>query len=153
MLDLSRVLAEAVVRAAARADLGATVAEIERPGTGDDTARLLGPPYLCDADGHETTEAAYYLACNGGKLSIAIDFTRRRGGDATSCARLPLKARRPRQGASQMGGLAKYGLDYASVAAINPRLVYCSIAQASASMGGTPSAPATTSSSRGWPAS
>src|SRR6478609_9735373 len=60
------------------ADYGATVVKIERPGTGDDT-RAWGPPYLRDAQGRDTSEAAYYLACNRGKLSVAVDFTRAEG--------------------------------------------------------------------------
>ena len=122
VLDLSRVLAGPWCTQLL-ADLGATVIKIERPGTGDDT-RGWGPPYLRDAAGRETSEAAYYLACNGGKLSVAIDFTRKAGRDLVRALAV---------GADvlvenfKVGGLQKYGLDYASLAAINPRLVYCSI--------------------------
>ncbi len=122
VLDLSRVLAGPWCTQLL-ADLGATVIKIERPGTGDDT-RGWGPPYLCDADGHETTEAAYYLACNGGKLSVAIDFTRKAGRDLVRALAVEADVLVEN---FKVGGLAKYGLDYASVAAINPRLVYCSI--------------------------
>src|SRR5580765_2451928 len=73
VLDLSRVLAGPWCTQIL-ADLGATVIKIERPGGGDDT-RAWGPPYLKDAQGQDTTEAAYYLACNRGKLSVAVDFT------------------------------------------------------------------------------
>ena len=77
ILDLSRVLAGPWCTQLL-ADLGATVIKIERPGTGDDT-RAWGPPFLQDSAGHDTSESAYYLACNRGKLSVAIDFTRPEG--------------------------------------------------------------------------
>ena len=73
ILDLSRVLAGPWCTQLL-ADLGATVIKIERPGSGDDT-RAWGPPFLKDAQGSDTSEAAYYLACNRGKLSVAVDFT------------------------------------------------------------------------------
>ncbi|MEJ7667626.1 MAG: CaiB/BaiF CoA-transferase family protein [Casimicrobiaceae bacterium] len=122
ILDLSRVLAGPWATQTF-ADLGATVIKIERPGTGDDT-RAWGPPYLKDALGHETSESAYYLSCNRGKLSVAIDFT------------TPAGQKLVRELAAQadalvenykVGGLAKYGLDFASLAGICPRLVYASI--------------------------
>ncbi len=122
VLDLSRVLAGPWCTQLL-ADLGATVIKIERPGTGDDT-RAWAPPYLKDQRGNDTSEAAYYLGCNRGKLSVAIDFTVPEGRDLI-------------RGLAQqadvlvenfkVGGLAKYGLDYASVAALNSRLVYASI--------------------------
>ena len=122
VLDLSRVLAGPWCTQLL-ADLGATVIKIERPGGGDDT-RAWGPPYLKDAEGRDTSEAAYYLCCNRGKLSVAVDFTTPDGqaivGNlARQCDVLVENYK--------VGGLAKYGLDYASVAALNPRLVYCSI--------------------------
>jgi crotonobetainyl-CoA:carnitine CoA-transferase CaiB-like acyl-CoA transferase len=122
VLDLSRVLAGPWCTQLL-ADMGATVIKIEKPGAGDDT-RAWGPPYLRDAKGNDTSEAAYYLACNRGKLSVAIDFTRPAGRDLvrelarTSDAMLENFKR---------GGLARYGLDYASVSAINPGIVYASI--------------------------
>ncbi len=122
VLDLSRVLAGPWCTQLL-ADLGATVVKVERPGTGDDT-RAWAPPYLRDAQGHATTESAYYLACNRGKRSVAIDFTTPEGRELV---------RDLARGSDvlienfKVGGLAKYGLDYASVAALNPRLVYASI--------------------------
>ena len=122
VLDLSRVLAGPWCTQLF-ADLGATVLKIERPGSGDDT-RAWGPPFLKDRDGRDTGEAAYYLACNRGKQSIAIDFTQPEGRD------LVLALARQADVLVEnfkVGGLAKYGLDYGSVAAVNPRLVYASI--------------------------
>jgi formyl-CoA transferase len=122
VLDLSRVLAGPWCTQLL-ADLGATVIKVERPGSGDDT-RAWGPPFLKDRDGRDTAEAAYYLACNRGKRSVAIDFTRPDG------QRL---VRELARGADvlienyKVGGLAKVALDYPSVAAQNPRIVYCSI--------------------------
>jgi crotonobetainyl-CoA:carnitine CoA-transferase CaiB-like acyl-CoA transferase len=122
VLDLSRVLAGPWCTQLL-ADLGATVIKVEKPGSGDDT-RAWGPPYLRDAAGRDTTEAAYYLACNRGKLSVAIDFTQAEGRalvrDLAQQADVVVEN-------FKVGGLAKYGLDYASLAALNPRLVYCSI--------------------------
>ena len=122
ILDLSRVLAGPWCTQLL-ADLGATVIKIEKPGTGDDT-RAWGPPFLKDRDGNDTAEAAYYLACNRGKHSLAIDFTRPEGRDLV----LALAAQSDALVENfKVGGLAKHGLDYASVAPINPRLVYASI--------------------------
>jgi len=122
VLDLSRVLAGPWCTQLL-ADLGACVIKIERPGAGDDT-RAWGPPYLKDAHGRDTSEAAYYLCCNRGKLSVAVDFTMAEGQrivrDLARDADVLVEN-------FKVGGLAKYGLDHASLAAINPRLVYCSI--------------------------
>ena len=122
ILDLSRVLAGPWCTQLL-ADLGATVLKIERPETGDDT-RAWGPPFLQDRDGNDTGEAAYYLACNRGKQSLAIDFTRPEGRDLV----LALAAQSDALVENfKVGGLAKYGLDYPRVAVINPRLVCASI--------------------------
>jgi len=122
VLDLSRVLAGPWCTQLL-ADLGATVIKIERPGGGDDT-RAWGPPYLKDASGHETSEAAYYLCCNRGKLSVAVDFTTPEGqrivNDLARAADVLVEN-------FKVGGLAKYGLDYDSVSRDNPRIVYASI--------------------------
>ena len=122
VLDLSRVLTGPWCTQLL-ADLGAEVLKIEKPGSGDDT-RSWGPPFLKDTQGRDTGEAAYYLACNRGKKSVAIDFTQSEGQAIV---------RELARGADivvenfKVGGLKKYGLDYASLAPINPRLVYCSI--------------------------
>jgi len=122
VLDLSRVLAGPWCTQLL-ADLGATVIKIERPGTGDDT-RAWGPPFLKDADGHDTSEAAYYLACNRGKQSVAVDFTKPQGQRIVRDLALQADVLIEN---FKVGGLAKYGLDYASIAALYPRLVYASI--------------------------
>jgi formyl-CoA transferase len=122
ILDLSRVLAGPWCTQLL-ADLGATVIKIERPGGGDDT-RTWGPPYLKDRDGRDTTEAAYYLSCNRGKLSVAVDFTT---PDGQKIVRDLARQADVLVENYKVGGLKKYELDYASVAARNPRLVYCSI--------------------------
>jgi formyl-CoA transferase len=122
VLDLSRVLAGPWCTQLL-ADLGATVIKIERPGSGDDT-RAWGPPYLRDSQGRDTSEAAYYLCCNRGKLSAAVDFTQ---PDGQKIVRDLARSADVLVENFKVGGLAKYGLDYASIAALNPRLVYCSI--------------------------
>ncbi len=122
VLDLSRVLAGPWCTQLF-ADLGATVIKVERPQTGDDT-RAWGPPYLKDHDGNDTSESAYYLGCNRGKLSVAIDFTRTEG------QQLVIELARTADVLVEnfkVGGLAAYGLDYATLHRANPRLVYASI--------------------------
>ena len=122
VLDLSRVLAGPWCTQLL-ADLGAEVIKIEKPGSGDDT-RSWGPPFLKDTQGRDTGEAAYYLACNRGKKSVAVDFTQSEGQaivrDLARGADIVVEN-------FKVGGLKKYRLDYPSLAAINPRLVYCSI--------------------------
>ncbi len=122
ILDLTRVLAGPWCTQLL-ADLGATIVKIERPGTGDDT-RAWGPPYLKDAQGRDTTEAAYYLCCNRGKLSVAVDFTT---PDGQGIVRDLARQADVLVENFKVGALARYGLDYASLAPENPRLVYCSI--------------------------
>jgi glutaryl-CoA transferase len=122
VLDLSRVLAGPWCTQLL-ADLGAEVLKIEKPGTGDDT-RTWGPPFLKDRDGRDSAEAAYYLGCNRGKKSVAIDFTKPEGRDLV---RDLAKSADVVIENFKVGGLAKYGLDYSSLAALNPALVYCSI--------------------------
>ena len=122
VLDLSRVLAGPWCTQHL-ADLGADVIKIERPGAGDDT-RGWGPPYLKDAQGRDTTEAAYYLCCNRGKRSVAVDFTQPEGRAIVMALAREADVLVEN---FKVGGLAKYGLDYANVAKINPRVVYCSI--------------------------
>ncbi len=122
VLDLSRVLAGPWA-GQNLADLGADVIKVERPGTGDDT-RAWGPPWLQDEAGRPTAEAAYFLSCNRGKRSVTIDLTRPEG--AALVRRLAADSHVLIEN-FKVGGLAKYGLDWPSLRALNPRLVYCSI--------------------------
>ncbi|MCW0182491.1 MAG: CoA transferase [Zavarzinia sp.] len=104
------------------ADLGADVIKIEKPGEGDDT-RGWGPPFIPAADG-SSLGAAYFHSCNRGKRSVAVDIATPEGQVAVRA--LVAEADVLIEN-FKVGGLARYGLDYASLAAINPRLVYCSI--------------------------
>jgi crotonobetainyl-CoA:carnitine CoA-transferase CaiB-like acyl-CoA transferase len=104
------------------ADLGADVIKIENPKGGDDT-RSWGPPFVMGKDG-ENLSAAYYHSTNRGKRSVALDFSTAEG--AETLRKLIATADVVIEN-FKVGGLKKYGLDYESVKAINPRLVYCSI--------------------------
>jgi len=122
VLDLSRVLAGPWC-AQNLADLGADVIKIERPGVGDDT-RAWGPPYAHDAAGHPTSEAAYYLAANRGKRSVTVDIA---SADGQALLReLVLQCDVVLEN-FKVGHLHRYGLDYDSLRALKPDLVYCSI--------------------------
>jgi len=105
------------------ADLGAEVIKIERPGSGDDT-RAWGPPYMPDEKGDATTESAYFHAANRGKQSVCIDMSQAQGQaliqDLARQSDVLIEN-------FKVGGLKKYGLDFASLQEINQRLVYCSI--------------------------
>ena len=122
VLDLSRVLAGPWCTQTL-ADLGADVIKIERPGTGDDT-RTWGPPFLKDVHGNDTQEAAYYLGANRNKRSLTCDIAQPAGQalirELAGCSDVFVEN-------FKVGDMARYGLDYASLKAINPRLVYCSI--------------------------
>jgi crotonobetainyl-CoA:carnitine CoA-transferase CaiB-like acyl-CoA transferase len=122
VLDLSRVLAGPWA-GQNLADLGAEVIKVERPGQGDDTRRW-GPPYLKDAAGRDTGEAAYYLSCNRGKKSIVLDLATPEGQRlvrelAAKCDILLENYK--------VGGLARFGLGYDDLEASHPHLIYCSI--------------------------
>jgi crotonobetainyl-CoA:carnitine CoA-transferase CaiB-like acyl-CoA transferase len=122
VLDLSRILA-APWAAQVLADLGADVVKVERPGAGDDT-RSWGPPFLKDAQGQDTQEAGYYLAVNRGKRSITLSLDR---PEAQKIVReLAMRSDIVLEN-YKAGTLARYGLDEASLRAINPRLIYCSV--------------------------
>ena len=123
VLDLSRVLAGPWCTQIL-ADFGADVIKVEVPGRGDDT-RAWGPPYLIDGEGREDRgESAYYLSCNRNKRSVAINMADPEG--QALIRRLAVEADILVEN-FKVGGLRKYGLDYESLRAINPRLVYCSI--------------------------
>ena len=122
VLDLSRVLAGPWC-SQHLADLGAEVIKVERPVSGDET-RAWGPPYLKDADGIDTSEAAYYLSCNRGKKSITLDISSPKGQDIVR--KLAAKSDVILEN-FKVGQLKKYGLGYDDLKAINPKIVYCSI--------------------------
>lgn len=122
VLDLSRVLAGPWC-SQILADLGADVIKVERPNVGDDT-RHWGPPFLKDADGHDTEHATYFTACNRNKRSITIDIAQLEG--QALIRQLALQSDVLLEN-FKVGGLAQYGLDYANLKALNPRLIYCSI--------------------------
>jgi len=119
VLDLSRVLAGPWATQIL-GDLGAEVIKVERPGSGDDT-RGWGPPST-DIEGQDFS--AYYLVCNRNKQSIAIDISNPEG--AALVRKLAAESDVLVEN-FKTGGLAGYGLDYDSLRAINPRLVYCSV--------------------------
>ncbi len=122
VLDLSRILAGPWCTQNL-ADLGADVIKIERPGVGDDT-RAWGPPFLKDGQGIDTNESAYYLSANRNKRSVEADMATPHGAalirELAAVSDILVEN-------FKVGGLAKYGLDYASLKAINPRLIYCSV--------------------------
>ena len=122
VLDLTRVLAGPWCTQNL-ADLGAEVIKIERPGGGDDT-RTWGPPYLRDEAGNDTSEAAYYLSCNRNKQSVTLDIATQEGADAV---RELAKVCDIFVENFKVGGLKRYGLDYATLREINPKLIYCSV--------------------------
>ncbi|MET3513509.1 formyl-CoA transferase [Pseudacidovorax sp. 1753] len=122
VLDLSRVLAGPWCTQIL-ADLGADVVKIERPGVGDDT-RSWGPPFLKDAEGQDTTQSTYFTACNRNKRSMTVDMASAEGQQILR--RMAAEADVVVEN-FKTGGLAQYGLDYASLRALNPRLVYCSV--------------------------
>ncbi|PLX62768.1 CaiB/BaiF CoA-transferase family protein [Sedimenticola selenatireducens] len=122
VLDLSRILAGPWATQLL-ADYGATIWKIERPEVGDDT-RHWGPPFLKDPQGIDTAESAYYLSTNRGKQSIAVDITTESGQAIIRklVARADILVEN-----FKVGGLEKYGLDYATLSAEHPGLIYCSI--------------------------
>jgi len=123
VLDLSRVLA-GPWSTQILADLGADVVKVEVPGRGDDT-RAWGPPFLKGANGEdEIGTSAYYLAANRNKRSIAVDFASPEG--AALLRQLATKADIVIEN-FKVGGLKKYGLDWESLRAVKPNLVYCSV--------------------------
>jgi len=121
VLDLSRILAGPWA-GQMLADFGADVVKVERPGAGDDT-RGWGPPFVKDNDGN-ATDAAYFHAANRGKKSIAIDMTQPEGQELI---RRLVKDVDVVLENYKVGGLKKYGLDYESLKAVNPKLIYCSV--------------------------
>jgi crotonobetainyl-CoA:carnitine CoA-transferase CaiB-like acyl-CoA transferase len=122
VLDLSRVLAGPLV-AQMLGDLGAEVIKIEKPGDGDDS-RSYGPPFLTDAEGNRTRESGFYLSANRNKRSVTVDLGKSEGQDIIR--RIAQKSDVVIEN-FRVGTLAKFGLDYASLSTLNPRLVYLSV--------------------------
>jgi crotonobetainyl-CoA:carnitine CoA-transferase CaiB-like acyl-CoA transferase len=122
VFDLTRVLAGPSCTQIL-GDLGADVIKIERPELGDDT-RKYGPPFVLDVDGTETTESGYYLSANRNKRSVTLNLT---GAEGQSLAKRMINQCQVLAENFKVGNLAKFGLDYASLKAENPGLVYCSI--------------------------
>ncbi|MBP8926544.1 MAG: CoA transferase [Pseudomonadales bacterium] len=122
VLELSRILAGPWA-GQIFADMGATVIKVERPGEGDNT-RHWGPPWLTASNADASSEAAYFLCANRGKQSITVDIATPEGQqrirDLVAQSDVLIEN-------YKVGGLAKYGLDYAALQPLNPRLVYCSI--------------------------
>ena len=122
ILDLTRVLA-GPLSAQMLADLGAEVIKLERPGTGDD-ARAFGPPYLADPDGKANNNNSFYLCANRNKKSLTVNIACKEGQDivrelAKDCDVFMENYK--------VGDLKRYGLDYETISAINPGIVYCSV--------------------------
>jgi crotonobetainyl-CoA:carnitine CoA-transferase CaiB-like acyl-CoA transferase len=122
VLDLSRIMA-APWATQILADLGADVIKVERPGVGDDT-RTWGPPFLKDASGTATKEAGYYLAVNRGKRSITLELDKPEGQAVVRAlaARSDIVLEN-----FKIGTLKRFGLDYESLKAVNPKIIYCSV--------------------------
>src|SRR3569833_101318 len=122
ILDLTRVLA-GPLSAQMLADLGAEVIKIERPGGGDD-ARAVGPPYLQDPEGKQINNNSFYLCANRNKKSVTVNIASSEGQDivrelAKSCDVMMENYK--------VGDLKRYRLDYESIKAINPGIIYCSV--------------------------
>jgi crotonobetainyl-CoA:carnitine CoA-transferase CaiB-like acyl-CoA transferase len=122
ILDLSRVLA-APWCVQNLGDLGADVVKIERPGPGDES-RHWGPPWLTGPDGQPTRESAYFLSANRNKRSVSIDLA---SADGQALIRQLAEKADICIENFKVGDLARYGLDYASLSKVNPRLIYCSV--------------------------
>ncbi|MBE9603748.1 CoA transferase [Acetobacteraceae bacterium H6797] len=122
VLDLSRIMAGPWC-GQILADLGADVVKIERPKVGDDT-RSWGPPFLKDAEGKPTREAGYFLSVNRGKRSVTIDLANPEGQEIIK--QIAAKSDVVLEN-FKAGALSRYGLDAASLRAVNPKLVYCSV--------------------------
>jgi crotonobetainyl-CoA:carnitine CoA-transferase CaiB-like acyl-CoA transferase len=122
VLDLSRVFA-APWCMQILGDMGADIIKIERPGVGDES-RQWGPPFLKDQEGKATRESAYFMSTNRNKRSVAVDLSNPQGQalirQLAESADICIEN-------FKVGDLARYGLDYASLSKINPRLIYCSV--------------------------
>jgi crotonobetainyl-CoA:carnitine CoA-transferase CaiB-like acyl-CoA transferase len=122
VLDLSRILAGPTATQAL-ADFGAEVIKIEKPDVGDDT-RGWGPPFVQDANGQDTRESAYYMSANRGKKSVAVNLAHPKGQQIIRDLALHADILVEN---FKVGDLRRYGLDFAALSVLNPRLIYCSI--------------------------
>ncbi|WP_426615329.1 CaiB/BaiF CoA transferase family protein [Bradyrhizobium sp. McL0616] len=122
ILDLTRVLA-GPLSAQMMGDLGAEVIKIERPGTGDD-ARAFGPPYLTDPEGKANNNNSFYLCANRNKKSVTVNIAKPEG---QAIIRELAKDVDVFMENYKVGDLKRYGLDYETIKAINPRIIYCSV--------------------------
>jgi crotonobetainyl-CoA:carnitine CoA-transferase CaiB-like acyl-CoA transferase len=122
ILDLTRVLA-GPLSAQMLGDLGAEVIKVERPGTGDD-ARAFGPPYLVDPDGKQNNNNSFYLCANRNKKSVTVNIASPEG---QGIVRELAKSVDVFMENYKVGDLKRYGLDYDSIRAVNPGVIYCSV--------------------------
>ena len=122
VLELARVLAGPWA-GQVLADLGADVIKIERPGIGDDS-RAFGPPWVKDAQGRDTKDSAYFTSANRGKRSVTVNLSKPQGQELVR--RLAAESDVLLEN-YKFGDLERYGLGYAQLQQINPRLVYCSV--------------------------
>jgi crotonobetainyl-CoA:carnitine CoA-transferase CaiB-like acyl-CoA transferase len=122
VVDLTRVLAGPIA-SQMLADLGAEVIKIERPGGGDD-ARAFGPPYLVDPEGKQNNNNSFFLCANRGKKSVTLDLSKPEG---QQIVRELAKTADVMMENFKVGDLKRYGLDYESIKAINPGIIYCSV--------------------------
>src|SRR5258705_5296708 len=122
VLDLSRVLAGPWA-SQNLADLGAEVIKIERPGSGDDS-RAFGPPWIKDQQGRDTKDSAYFTSANRGKKSLTLNISVPEG---QAIARELARKSDVLLENYKYGDLARYGLGYEDLNALNPKLVYCSV--------------------------
>ena len=121
VLDLTRVVAGPWCTQVL-ADLGADVIKIERPGVGDDTRRTS--PFVQDANGNKTNDSAFFMGCNRGKRSVTVDIATPEG--VAIVRELALQSDVFIEN-YKVGALKRYGLDYESLRALNPSLIYCSV--------------------------
>ncbi|MFB6463633.1 CaiB/BaiF CoA transferase family protein [Bradyrhizobium tunisiense] len=122
ILDLTRVLA-GPLSAQMLGDLGAEVIKIERPGTGDD-ARAFGPPYLTDPEGKANNNNSFYLCANRNKKSVTVNIAKPEG---QAIIRELAKDVDVFMENYKVGDLKRYGLDYETIKAVNPGIIYCSV--------------------------
>ncbi|MGY8637234.1 CaiB/BaiF CoA-transferase family protein [Bradyrhizobium sp. 14AA] len=122
ILDLTRVLA-GPLSAQMLGDLGAEVIKIERPGTGDD-ARAFGPPYLTDPEGKANNNNSFYLCANRNKKSVTVNIAKPEGQAIIRELARDVDVFMENY---KVGDLKRYGLDYETIKAINPRIIYCSV--------------------------